>query len=204
MNLPVTGVILAGGQNKRFDYQQKTFYTIGGLSIFQRIYEVMRSVFRDVVIVTNTPFFYLPWDADITTDVIMRRSSLTGIHAGLFFTKTPHAFFTACDIPFLKKAIVEAIVANIETNTDVVVPETAKGFEPLCAVYSKRSLGVIEETLAGGEFTIRSVYKRLRVKTIGEAALRKHDNTLASFMNVNTKAELERARKWYADKQNII
>ncbi|MDY6906162.1 MAG: molybdenum cofactor guanylyltransferase [Thermodesulfobacteriota bacterium] len=204
MNGSITGVILAGGQNKRFDREQKTFFTIDGSPIFQRIYDVMQAVFDEVVIVTNTPLLYLPWDAAITTDVHAHRSSLTGIHAGLFFVKTPYAFFAACDAPFLQKPLVETIVANVEANVDVVVPETAKGYEPLCAVYARPSLRVIEAALARGVFTIRSVFDRLRVKTIDEATLRPHDPELASFFNVNTKKELEKARQWYANKHRAV
>ena len=75
---------------------------------------------------------FLDWDVHIVTDLFPVRSSLTGIHAGLFHSRTPYAFFAACDIPFLKKEVVKAVIGAITPDIDAVIPETAAGFEPLC------------------------------------------------------------------------
>jgi molybdopterin-guanine dinucleotide biosynthesis protein A len=98
----------------------------------------------------------------------------------------------------------------MDPATDVVIPVTHKGMEPLCAAYSKKCLLPIERMLLNhlaGEkdrerqgprrlnqsLRIRNFFKRVRVKTIGEEQLTPFDPELISFFNVNTPEDLERA-----------
>lgn len=187
----VTGIILAGGKNKRFGGENKAFLRVGEKRIMDRVYDVMRPFCYEIVIAANNPLDYLEWGAKITTDIFSDRSSLTGLHAGLTLAQTPHAFVCACDAPFLKKAVVKTILEAIDSHIDIVVPETEKGLEPLCAVYSKRCLPMIELALARKNFAIRNIYNMSRVKTISEKALRRLDPELASFFNVNTPEDLK-------------
>ena len=107
MTIPCTGVILCGGLAKRFDGREKAFLRIGKERLLDRIYSVFKELFDDIILVTNTPLQFIEWDLNIVTDLFDIRSSLTGIHAGLFYASNPYAFFSACDAPFLKKEIVE-------------------------------------------------------------------------------------------------
>jgi molybdenum cofactor guanylyltransferase len=193
MRPPVTGVILAGGQNTRFSGTNKALIRVGKKCILDRIYDVFSDLFEDIILVTNDPIQYLEWDLNIVTDLFPIRSSLTGIHAGLFYMTTPYAFFAACDIPFLKKGLVQTILNRIEPGVDIVIPETSKGFEPLCAVYSKKCIRPIEQQLVKRELKIRKVFQKVRVKKLSETILRENDPDLISFYNINTQGDLVRA-----------
>ena len=195
MKFPCTGVILAGGQNKRFSGMNKAFISVGGKRILDRTYEIFDSLFDEIILVTNDPLKYLEWDLRIVSDIFLYRSSLTGIHTGLFFTNNFYTFITACDIPFLKKELVETIINNIETGVDVIIPETLNGMEPLCAVYSKRCLKPVENNLIQKELKIEQFFKNVRVKKLSENILREKDPDLISFFNINTPNDLARAKK---------
>ena len=147
MTHPCTGVILSGGLNTRFNGQNKAYIRVGQKRILDRLYDVFSDLFDEIILVTNQPLQFLDWDLTIVTDIFSARSSLTGIHAGLFYMKNPFAFFSACDTPFLKRELVKTLVEQIENNTDIIMPETAAGFEPLCAIYSKRCLKQAEQHL---------------------------------------------------------
>ncbi len=120
-------------------------------------------------------------------------SSLTGIHAGLFYSSNPYAFFTACDTPFLKKELVQTVLDSIDPRLDAVIPETSKGMEPLCAAYSKNSLTTIEQHLVQDKLKIIRIFKKRQVKMISEKVLRQADPDLLSFFNINTPEDLIRA-----------
>ncbi len=195
MKFPCTGVILAGGMNTRFSGQDKAFLSVGGKRIIDRLYSIFNALFKDIILVTNDPYKYLEWDINIVTDLYPVRSSLTGIHAGLFYTSNPFAFFAACDIPFLKKELVEILINNIEQGIDVIVPETKAGFEPLCAVYSKECLKQVEQQVIQNKLAIRHLFKKRRVKKIPEKVLREKDPDLISFFNINTPQDREKAEK---------
>ena len=193
---PVTGVILAGGQSRRFDYVNKAFFEINGERIVDRVFRVMRTVFDDLILVTNSPADYLNWDVRITTDIFPCRSSLTGVQAGLFLARTPYIFVCGCDTPFLKQTLIEAVLSGLEKTAEAVVPRKDNGwFEPLCALYSKACLRPMERCLRQGTYDIRRLFDEVRLKTIDEATLRRADPELLSFFNINTPADLRRARE---------
>ncbi|HUV50545.1 MAG TPA: molybdenum cofactor guanylyltransferase [Anaerolineae bacterium] len=195
MKYPCSGVILAGGLSTRFSGQNKAFISIGGKRILDHIYEVFNKLFAEIILVTNDPVQYLEWDLNIGTDLFSIRSSLTGIHAGLFYSTNPYSFFIACDTPFLKTEMAEAIVNSIESDVDIVLPETSEGIQPLCAVYSKQCLKHIEAQLSKKELKIRQFFKKVRVKKLPENLLRENDPDLLSFFNVNTPDDLTKAEK---------
>jgi molybdenum cofactor guanylyltransferase len=193
MAAPCTGVILAGGESKRFGRQNKAFIRIGGQRILDRLMGVYQPLFDQVVLVTNDPVAYMDIDALIVTDHFAARSSLNGLHAGLFSAAYEYAFFAACDTPFVTKALVQAMLERIEAKTDLVIPSTTAGYEPLFAVYKKTCLPAMAELLMRNHLKIQGLFPKLRVKTVAEADLRKVDPELASFFNINTTADLAKA-----------
>jgi molybdopterin-guanine dinucleotide biosynthesis protein A len=195
MTLPCTGVILSGGLNTRFDGKNKAFISVGGRRILDRLLDVFSDIFDEIILVTNNPEDFLQWDLKIVTDIFDLRSSLTGIHTGLFYSSNPYAFFSACDTPFLKKELVEVLTAQMEPKIDIVMPETAAGFEPLCAIYSKRCLKPAADHLRANKLKIQWALRSNRIKNIPEKLLREVDPELMSFFNINTPQELARAEE---------
>ncbi len=195
-----SGVILAGGLSSRFSGENKAFIRVGKVSILDAILSVFRSIFKDILLVAGDPVEYLDWDLNIVTDIFPIRSSLTGLHAGLSFAATPYAFVTACDTPFFKKKVIEHIVASIEPNADIIIPKTSKGFEPLCAVYSKKCLNPIEKNIIDHKVKIHQIFKHVRVKEVPEDKLRENDPELSSFFNINTPKDLALAKSIFYKK----
>lgn len=192
---PCTGVILSGGLANRYDGIEKALLRVGGVRILDRLYDMYCELFDEIILVTNTPEKFLAWDLLIVSDLFPIRSSLTGIHAGLFYMSNPYGFVSACDTPFLKKEIVETIIAKIEAHIDIVMPETTAGFEPLCAAYSKRCLEAAQNHLEREKLKITKTFRKNRIKTISEKVLRKIDPELKSFFNINTPEDLAHAEE---------
>jgi molybdopterin-guanine dinucleotide biosynthesis protein A len=191
----ISGIILSGGLSKRFSGTNKAFMQVGGRHILDRIYTVFSELFEEIILVTNNPAKYLEWDLKIVTDIYPYRSSLTGIHAGLFYSTKPYSFITACDTPFLKKELIEVLLCAVEPKTDIVIPESSSGLEPLCAVYSKRCQKPIQNQLEKQEFKIDKFFNMVRVKKISDKELRLKDPELTSFFNVNTPSSLKKAEE---------
>lgn len=194
-----SGVILAGGLNTRFSGQSKAMLKVDGRPILEWIYAVYRQLFDQILLVTNTPHLYTDWDLTIVTDIYPHRSSLTGIHAGLFYSIHPHAFFTACDTPFINPRLIRALVARIDPHCHVIFPSTRDGLEPLFAVYAAKSLARIEDRLRKRHFKIQRVFRKDRIKTIPEKTLRRIDPDLHSFFNINTPEDLRRAQRMHKE-----
>jgi len=189
-------VILAGGLSTRYGGENKAFLRVGGMRILDRLFAVYGELFDEIILVTNNPGEFLEWDALIVTDVFPVRSSLTGIHAGLFYARHPFAFFSACDTPFLKKELVETVLDSLEPGIDLVIPQTSAGLEPLCAAYSQRCLKAAEEHILQNKFKIQMALSGKRIKKIPEDVLRQKDPELRSFFNVNSPEDLARAERF--------
>jgi len=203
MTHPCTGVILSGGLNTRFGGTNKAFSSIGGRRIIDRLLDVFTDLFDEIILVTNHPEQFLQWDLTIVTDIFDLRSSLTGIHTGLFYANNPNAFFSACDTPFLQKELVETLVEQIEHKIDIIMPETTAGFEPLCAIYSKRCLKPAEDHLKANKLKIQWAFRSNRIKNIPENLLRSVDPELRSFFNINTPEDLARAAAMIAESSKL-
>ena len=184
------GIILAGGLNRRMGGKNKAFLSVGGEMILDGLYRTFRELFTDIVLVTNSPQDYLVWNLAIASDLFSVRSSLTGIHAGLFHIPTPHAFVAACDMPYLRKELVKTLVSRVAPRWDVVIPVTEAGYQPLCAVYSKRCLHPIERQLKQGNAKIADFFSQVKVREVPEDRLRTADRELVSFVNINTPEDL--------------
>lgn len=193
---PCSAVILAGGESKRFSGKNKAYIDVGGQRVMDRLMSVFGPIFDDIILVTNDPLDYLEWNVTIVTDHFDRRSSLTGIHAGLFAARHSHAMVTACDMPFVRIPLVELLLGAVEPHLDVIIPRTSKGYEPLMAIYSKRCLKPMEEALEERRYQIQKIFSVVRKHEIEEQALRQCDPDLASFFNVNSQQDLSRVEAW--------
>lgn len=197
MTLPCTGVILAGGQNKRFNGQNKAFLRIGEKRIVDRLLDVFAKRFDQIVLVTNDPTAYMDVDALIVSDHYSVRSSLNGLHAGLFAATHEHAFFAACDTPFVQGALIRRVLESIERKADIIIPSTSAGYEPMFAVYKKTCLPTMKWQLEHGRLKIDGLFRKVRVKTVVENDLREADPELISFFNINTPEDLVQAEALY-------
>lgn len=193
MPIPCTGVILAGGENKRFNGQNKAFLRLGGKRIIDRLMGVYERLFDQIVLVTNDPAAYVDIDALIVSDHYSVRSSLNGLHAGLFAAAHEYAFFAACDTPFIDDALVRCVLNQIARKADIIIPSTSAGYEPMFAVYKKTCLPAMAHQLENDRLKIQGLFRKVRVKTVGEEALRAVDPELISLFNVNTPEDLVKA-----------
>jgi molybdopterin-guanine dinucleotide biosynthesis protein A len=193
-----SAVILAGGLSTRFGGRNKALIALHDRPLLEHIRRACGDRFQEILLVTNTPARFADWDMTLVTDLFTERSSLTGIQAGLFYADQPLVFVTACDTPLLQPALIDLLLSSASDDTDVVIPQTADGLEPLCALYSRRCLEPVTHRLERGDYRIRTFFQRMRVRRVGEKMLRQADPNLHSFFNINTPEDLARAQREFA------
>lgn len=190
----ISGIILSGGLNTRIFGQNKSFLTIGQETFLQRLIRKLRPLFSEMILVTRQPNLYPIPEIELVSDIYPIRSSLTGIHAGLVHAKNQYAFITACDTPLLKPELVQIVIKFCDPDVAVVVPEKEGHFEPLCAIYSKKCLPLIEEALSEKELKINKLFQKVPIKVVPQKILEEVDPELESFYNVNTLEDWELLR----------
>src|SRR5207244_953154 len=80
-------------------------------------------------------------------------------------------------------------------EVDAVVPRSARGLEPLCALYTKRCVAAVRTRIERGELAVAGLLADLRVHELGPDALAPYDDG-SLFENVNTPHDHARARGW--------
>ena len=195
----MTGVLLAGGKSRRMG-RDKRFLELDGRTLLERTLSVLESLFAEVIVVVAEPDSQLAGLRHrIVTDLVPNCATLGGLHAGLTSAAHRRIFAAACDMPFLSPALI-TWMAELDPDADVVMAQLASGLQPMHAVYSKACLPHLERMLSTGNLKVQDLSQApgLSVRLVAEHELREADPQFLSFLNINTAADLEFARKLLA------
>ena len=109
----------------------------------------------------------------------------------LIHAENEYVFICASDMPFLKKELTAYLREFICSDYDCYVLTDEDHIQPLCAIYSKRVLPVIEELIAEGRYRLREIFNRVSTKYIPLSLSCFSSKTVK---NINTREEYEALR----------
>ncbi len=184
----VSIAILAGGQSRRMG-RDKSFVTVNGKPMVERVLEQVQALNLPVFVVANEPARYTFLKLPIFTDVVPDKGSLGGLYSALYHSKTPYTLCVACDMPFLVPELLEHII-QLRHEYDAVVPEVNRYLQPLHAIYSTACLKPLFEQMQSSHLAIYDLFHRLNTRIISQSVLMQFDADLRSFINVNTPEDL--------------
>jgi molybdenum cofactor guanylyltransferase len=200
----ISGVILAGGSNKRFGGITKANIIVGGKTIISRIISTISIVFDEIIIVTNTPEEFREFiQYKIVEDQYLKAGPLGGIHAALKASSEDAIFVFAGDMPFLDKEIITDQINEFNKQQhDVLIPEVNQFIEPLHAIYRKSVLNDLERFLFLGKS--RAVRDFLSEVNVGYLQIPKTEKTEIAFANINSPSDLVKINlKFISFKKNM-
>lgn len=192
--LNACGVILAGGQSSRMG-TNKALLELGGETLIGRLARRFTAWFPQVVVVTNTPDLYAFLGLPMAGDRIPGLGPLGGLEAGLRASRYDHAFFCACDMPFVSEALVRFLV-GLAPGHDLVVPRLGGEYEPMHAVYGRSLLPAISANLESRRLKLLSIYDDARKRVVEAEEILPFGDPERLFFNCNTPEDLELARMW--------
>jgi molybdopterin-guanine dinucleotide biosynthesis protein A len=184
----ITGIILAGGKSLRYG-RNKALVEVDGVRLIERVISVMRPLFKNLMIITNTPREYDYLQLPMHEDVIKGLGPLGGVYTGLESMSSKSGFFVACDMPFLQRDLICHMV-EIMGDFDAVVPKVDWKIEPLHAIYTRNCLPAIKKLIDAQGYQIIKFFENIRVRYVKEEEIRSFDSRLKSFLNVNSPEEL--------------
>jgi molybdopterin-guanine dinucleotide biosynthesis protein A len=180
----ITGVVLAGGKSSRMGVD-KSLLKLGKKKMIEIAVELMKSIFSEVIIITNSPEKYKFLSLPLFTDIYEGKGPLAGIHSALTNSLTDKIFVLSCDVPLMTKEMLEYII-NYKSDKQIKFCEAAGYHQPLVGVYSKIILKEIEKILSASEVSDRSFHNFLKsvdVEIIHPENLSFYKDEL--FFNVN-------------------
>jgi len=179
----VTGVILAGGKSLRYG-RNKALVKIDGIPLIERVINVMGSLFRHLILITNTPDEYSYLKLPMHEDLIKGLGPLGGIFTALMTITNEAGFFVACDMPHLNRELIHHMV-EVRYDFDAVVPRTHVGTEALHALYGKGCLPQIKRLIDSSQYQTLRFFPKVSVRYVDENEIRRFDPELTSFFNIN-------------------
>jgi molybdopterin-guanine dinucleotide biosynthesis protein A len=101
-------------------------------------------------------------------------------------------------MPFLNLALLRYLV-QLSPGFDAVVPKIKGEIEPLHAIYSKNCLAPIKQQIEQGKLKVREFLNKVKVRYIEDEEIGRLDSQHLSFFNINTFADLDRAKTLYRE-----
>ena len=190
-------IVLAGGKSLRLGYD-KVLETVGNRSLLQLVVSGVASLGSEVIIVATSKQI-VPQSIDyprlkVVTDIYPGKGPLGGIYTGLATSTSFYNLVVASDMPFLNQTLLRYMI-QLAANFDLVVPRVGNLVEPLQAVYAKSCLTPIECMIKQDKLSVNQLFRLVKTRYVEAEEIERFDPNHLSFFNVNTKADLKRARE---------
>lgn len=191
-------VILAGGQSRRMGFN-KALIEVDGKPLIRILSDRMRDVTNRILISSNDPDTYSFLDLPVVPDRFAGYGPLAGLHSAMLYQKSSLYVLLACDLPNFPTSLVQRMI-DLSVGFDAAIPRTRDGMaHPLCAVYRRTCLPLIEKALKKGKRKFIEIFfnKKISVKWISpdEGRYDKMD-----IININTPEDL---RLFNIPKENL-
>jgi molybdopterin-guanine dinucleotide biosynthesis protein A len=182
------GLVVAGGQSRRMG-RDKAVLPWAGSTLLDVALERLRACCTPVGILCGPEPRYADRGVPLVRDLTAGAGPLGAVMSGLTWLGDGIAVFLAVDLPGVPVPLLSRLIA-LAHEADAVVPVTARGPEPLCAVYSTRCLEAVQRRVTRGELKMTSFWPDVRVREVGEDEISAFGDPAALFHNVNTPNDL--------------
>lgn len=154
--------ILAGGKSSRMG-TDKALLEIDGKKFIKKLCEELDS-FEEKIIARGNRSDIQDVSWDIISDIYQERGPIGGLHAVLSACKSDAMFCVSCDMPYLQMHLAKELCGYMKEGVDAVIAVTEDGRKhPLCGVYRKTVLPVIEEQILTGNNRMMAFFDKITV-----------------------------------------
>ena len=156
-------VILAGGLSRRMG-RCKAMLPVNGQTMLLRTRREL-SDFETVLISCNDPA--LAEGHPAVADCYPGCGPLAGIHAALTATDCDALFTVPCDLPNFSRELPRLLMTEMDDETDVLICRDSRGdLHPLCGIYRKRVLPILEKCLQNGQFRVMNFVHQVSFRVL--------------------------------------
>jgi len=189
-------VVLAGGKSSRFG-ENKSQAKLGDKILIDYILSEIINDFKEVLIVANDPIEHLLSDKIIKIqDLKKNLGPLGGVFSAMKWLKNNHKKYQwiitfPSDTPFFKMSILNEFLNKInEKESELFFMKFNEKRHNIFGLWSLDLIDQLEKDLDNGSRKVENWANNIGVKSIN-MSFEKED----SFFNINTKEDLEKAKK---------
>lgn len=184
----MTAGILAGGKSSRMGVN-KAYLKFQNKSFLEIMLEATKGFAGQIVSVDDAGKYqeHLPEHVMLAEDELHGIGPVEGIYQILFHMTTQAALITATDMPLVKVKLFEKMAERYNGEGCLVL--TCEGRpQPLCAIYSKDCIPILEQFRANGIRKPRMVFEKIPSEYV---AVEQLGCDADSVCNVNTPGEYQ-------------
>lgn len=175
-------LILAGGKGLRMGGRNKALLQLEQKTFLSRLEEAL-SGFDEKLISLQDASWLDQSSFSPVFDEVTDRGPLEGIRCALSTCKSDALLVVACDMPLFTEEIAKGLIQSGEEVDAAICRDRTGKLHPLCAVYSKQCLPIIDAMIAQENYRVLSIINMVPSKIF---SLDSSDFSDALLSNVNT------------------
>ncbi|MFC0270735.1 molybdenum cofactor guanylyltransferase [Metabacillus herbersteinensis] len=196
MKVETVGVLLAGGESRRFG-SPKAFSQYNGIPFFNYSLKAIEGITEKQVIISHPSLvqqFSVKTDLPIFTDEekFKGKGPLAGIYTAMKQVKAEWYVVLSCDIPRITPEVVNRLVCERTTDHQAIIPIINGNLQPLIGVYHHSVYKIIEQLLHDKSYKVMLLLNQVNVRYLNEVDLKTDKMT---FENINTQQDLNQLEK---------
>ena len=184
-----TGIILAGGKSKRMG-TDKGMLHLNGKPFITHIYEAMKPIFGDNIVVVSSNTDYDTFGYNRIEDLILDKGPVGGLYTALKQSKTKFNLVLSVDVPLVSTELLQWLVDNHDDSYLVTQVQAGEKVSSLVAVYDRALRTLLGEHLAGNQLKLRDVIAEVNPQTL--TVPKKWSSQL---QNINTEEDYKNIQK---------
>lgn len=195
----LTGILLAGGMSRRMG-SEKGILRIGDALLYEYPLRVLEMLCDEILISTcKKSMFPVPYPK--VCDEIQGIGPLGGIYSCLKRSSNDLNLVLSYDMPLVNDSLFRLLMGKKE-QYDVVLPAMQESLpEPLCGLYSKNVIGLMEQMIKEQDFAVHHLLTRCRSGII-QISEEMECWQAELFMNINRKEDLHRLPPGFGTRTN--
>lgn len=184
-------LILAGGKGRRMGGQNKALLQLEDQTFLSRLEKAL-SGFPEKLISLQDASWLENSAFSPVLDEVKDRGPLEGIRCALSRCRSDALLVVACDMPLFSEEIAKALIQAGEEADAVICRDRTGKLHPLCGIYSKKCLPIIESMILEDNYRVMHILELVPSKVLSLAASDFSDELLS---NINTPEALEALRQ---------
>jgi molybdenum cofactor guanylyltransferase len=176
----------------------KALLVLGNEKLLQRAMRIVAAVCPEPIIVGD-PVLYGGFGTAVA-DRVPGCGPLGGIHTALCVTTSRRNLILSVDMPRMTTEFLRWLVNKSAGGDELAtVPQVAGRNQPLCAVYRRKLLPVIEESIGAGEYKVDRSFAKVPTRYLSEKEVNAAGFSADIFANVNTPEDFELLKRHNAE-----
>ncbi|WP_156291652.1 molybdenum cofactor guanylyltransferase [Oceanobacillus salinisoli] len=167
----IAGVVLAGGQSRRFGVP-KAFAKKGKKRFYQYSVEALEP-FTDTIIIVTNPKLEEFFHQDKKNFAIIKDNKayqglgpLAGIYTAMETISADWFMVVPVDVPFINCSVFKILITYLDEKTDAAIPVVSGKIQPLISIFHSEVKELIRNQLDKQELSVQQLLQQCRVKYV--------------------------------------